>query len=169
MAKADIVFGIIFAVLSIIFYIGTLSFPKFSIGINPKVYPLIIIISTFALSVTLMVQGILKLKKEKLPRATAKTSTEKSSSERSSTEVTLPRGKTALKLIVLAIVMLAYAIGFEPLGYIIVTPLLMAFTMYLFGERKPLRIIAVSVLVSVTLYWVFRTVFRVPLPRSIIW
>ena len=169
MAKADIVFGIIFAVLSIIFYIGTLSFPKFSIGINPKVYPLIIIISTFALSVTLMVQGILKLKKEKLPRATTKTSTEKSSSERSSTEVTLPRGKTALKLIVLAIVMLAYAIGFEPLGYIIATPLLMAFTMYLFGERKPLRIIAVSVLVSVTLYWIFRTVFRVPLPRSIIW
>jgi len=169
MAKADIVFGIIFAALSIIFYIGTLSFPKFSIGINPRVYPLIIIISTFALSVTLMVQGILKLKKEKFPRATAKTSIEKNSSERSSTEVTLPRGKTALKLIVLAIVMLAYAIGFEPLGYIIVTPLLMAFTMYLFGERKPLRIIAVSVLVSVTLYWVFRTVFRVPLPRSIIW
>ena len=35
MAKADIVLGIIFAALSIVFYIGTLSFLKFSIGINP--------------------------------------------------------------------------------------------------------------------------------------
>ena len=169
MAKADIVLGIIFAALSIVFYIGTLSFPKFSIGINPKVYPLIIIISTFALSVTLMVQGILRLRKEKMPPAALKASAEKSSSEPSSPELTLPRGKTALKLIVLAIGMLAYVIGFEPLGYIIVTPLLMALTMYLFGERKPFRIIAVSVLVSVILYGVFRTVFRVPLPRSIIW
>jgi len=65
MAKADIVLGIIFGALSIVFYIGTLSFPKFSIGINPKVYPLFIIISTFALSVMLMVQGIIKLRKEK--------------------------------------------------------------------------------------------------------
>jgi len=167
MSKADIVLGIIFAALSIVFYIGTLSFPKFSIGINPKVYPLIIIISTFALSVTLMVQGIIKLKKEKMPPA--KTTAEKSPSEPSSSEVSLPRGKTALKLIVLSIGMLAYVIGFEPLGYIIVTPLLMALTMYLFGERKLLRIIVVSVTVSIILYWSFRMVFRVPLPRSIIW
>lgn len=167
MAKADIVLGIIFAALSIVFYIGTLSFPKFSIGINPKVYPLFIIISTFALSVMLMVQGIIKLKKERPP--STKTSAEKGISEPISCDVSLPKGKTALKLIALAIVILAYVIGFEPLGYIIVTPLLMAFTMYFFGERKPLRIIVVSILVPVILYWVFRTVFRVPLPRSIIW
>jgi len=167
MAKADIVLGIIFAALSIVFYIGTLSFPKFSIGINPKVYPLFIIISTFALSVMLMVQGIIKLRKERPP--STKTSAEKGISKPSSCDVSLPKGKTALKLIALAIVILAYVIGFEPLGYIILTPLLMAFTMYLFGERKPLRIIVVSILVPVILYWVFRTVFRVPLPRSIIW
>jgi len=167
MAKADIVLGIIFGALSIVFYIGTLSFPKFSIGINPKVYPLFIIISTFALSVMLMVQGIIKLKKERPP--STKTSAEKGISEPISCDVSLPKGKTALKLIALAIVILAYVIGFEPLGYIIVTPLLMAFTMYFFGERKPLRIIVVSILVPVVLYWVFRTVFRVPLPRSIIW
>jgi len=167
MAKADIVLGIIFAALSIVFYIGTLSFPKFSIGINPKVYPLFIIISTFALSVMLMVQGIIKLRKERPP--STKTSAEKGISEPISCDVSLPKGKTALKLIALAIVILAYVIGFEPLGYIIVTPLLMAFTMYFFGERKPLRIIVVSILVPVILYWVFRTVFRVPLPRSIIW
>mgnify|MGYP000992450437 CR=1 FL=1 len=152
MGKADIVFGLIFGALSILFYIGTLSFPKINIGINPKTYPLIIIFCTFAFSITLVIQGIKKLRREKGP-----------------SEKSLPHGKTALKLIILAIGMFIYVLGFEPLGYIIVTPLLMALTMLLFGERKVLRIIVVSVIVSIVLYWLFRTVFRVPLPRSFLW
>lgn len=152
MGKIDIVCGLIAGALAILFFIGTLSFPKSSIGINPRVYPFVVIFSTFALSATLVAQGFLKQKRTKNPPAK-----------------TLPRGTTALKLIALAAGMLIYVFALEPLGYIVVTPLLMALTMLLFGERKPLKIVAVSALVSIALYWVFRTVFRVPLPRSVIW
>ncbi len=152
MGKIDIVCGLITGALAILFFIGALSFPTSSIGINPRIYPFVVIFSTFALSVTLVVHGALRLRREK-----------------GNVEQTLPRGKTALRLFGLAAGMVVYALTFESLGYIIVTPALMALTMYLFGERKPLRIIAVSVLVSVALYLIFRSVFRVPLPRSIIW
>lgn len=160
MGKIDIACGLITGAVSVLFYIGTLSFPKMSIGINPKAYPLVIIFSTFALSVLLIVQGVLKMRREKtragdgveVPHAR-----------------TLPRGKTAWYLVFLAAGMVAYALTLESLGYIIVTPFLTALTMYLFGERKPFRIILVSVLVSIVMYWVFRGVFRVPLPRSFIW
>lgn len=152
MGKIDMICGLLTGAVCALFYIGTLSFPKSSIGINPRAYPLVIIFSAFALSVTLIVRGALKIWSEKGPH-----------------ERTLPRGKTAWFLSLLAAGMMAYALSLETLGYIVVTPLLMALAMFLFGERKPFRIILTSVLVSILLYWVFRSVFRVPLPRSIIW
>jgi len=152
MGKIDIICGLLTGAVALLFYIGTLSFPKMSIGINPKVYPLVIIFATFALSAVLIIQGVVKMQSGKGPAGK-----------------TLPRGKTAWYLLALALGMVVYALTLEGVGYIIVTPFLVALTMYFFGERKPFRIILVSVLVSIVLYWVFRSVFRVPLPRSIIW
>lgn len=152
MGKIDMICGLLTGAVCVLFYVGTLSFPKSSIGVNPRAYPLVIIFSAFALSVTLIVRGALKMRNEKGPA-----------------EKTLPRGKTALYLVILAAGMLAYALSLESLGYIVVTPLLMALTMVLFGERRAFSIILTSVLVSIVLYWLFRSVFRVPLPRSIIW
>ncbi|MHB0898364.1 MAG: tripartite tricarboxylate transporter TctB family protein [Spirochaetales bacterium] len=152
MGKIDIICGLLTGAVCVLFYIGTLSFPKMSIGINPKAYPLVIILASFSLSAALVVQGIMKMRREKGP-----------------SEKTLPRGKTAWYLFALAAGMVAYVLTLESLGYIIVTPFLAALAMYLFGERKPFRIILTSLLVSIILYWVFRSVFRVPLPRSIIW
>lgn len=156
MGKIDVICGLLAGAVSLLFYIGTLSFPDMSIGINPRAYPLVIIVAAFALSVLLIVQGAMKMRREK---GTAEVAAAR----------TLPRGKTAWYLVVLTAGMLAYALSMEDLGYIVVTPFLTALTMYLFGERRPFRIILVSVLVSIVLYWVFRSVFRVPLPRSIIW
>jgi len=156
MGKIDVICGLLAGAVSLLFYIGTLSFPDMSIGINPRAYPLVIIVAAFALSVLLIVQGAMKMRREK---GTAEVAAAR----------TLPRGKTTWYLVVLTAGMLAYALSMEDLGYIVVTPFLTALTMYLFGERRPFRIILVSVLVSIVLYWVFRSVFRVPLPRSFIW
>ena len=156
MGKIDVICGLLAGAVSLLFYIGTLSFPDMSIGINPRAYPLVIIVAAFALSVLLIVQGAMKMRREK---GTAEVAAAR----------TLPRGKTTWYLVVLTAGMLAYALSMEDLGYIVVTPFLTALTMYLFGERRPFRIILVSVLVSIILYWVFRSVFRVPLPRSFIW
>lgn len=161
MGRIDIVCGLLAGAVSLLFYIGTLSFPDMSIGINPRAYPLVIIIASFALSVLLTAQGAMKMRREK---ALARRGEGGAAVAR-----TLPRGKTAWYLVALTAGMLAYALSMEDLGYIVVTPFLTALTMWLFGERKPLKIIFVSVLVSIVLYWIFRSVFRVPLPRSFIW
>ena len=156
MGRIDIICGLLAGAVSLLFYIGTLSFPDMSIGINPRAYPLVIIVASLALSGLLVAQGAMKMRREK---GTAEVATAK----------TLPRGRTAWYLVALAAGMLAYALSMEDLGYIIVTPFLTALTMWLFGERKPFKIIFVSVLVAIVLYWIFRSVFRVPLPRSFIW
>ncbi len=167
MGKIDVICGLLAGAVSLLFYIGTLSFPDMSIGINPRAYPIVIIVAAFALSVLLIVQGAMKMRREKASekglRGEAEGAAEMAAAR------TLPRGKTAWYLVILAVGMVLYALTLEGLGYVIVTPFLTALTMYLFGERRPFRIILVSVLVSIVLYWVFRSVFRVPLPRSFIW
>ena len=111
-----------------------------------------VISALFVLSVVLIVQGV-RTMLYATPAA----------------QKTLPRGKTAFKLATLVVGGLVYTVIVEPVGYILATPLLAALAMYLFGERKPVRIVFVSLLAAVTMYFVFRGIFRVPLPRSIIW
>lgn len=166
MGKIDVICGLITGAVSLLFYIGTLSLPAMSIGINPRAYPLVVIIAAFTLSVTLVVQGALKMKRAKTG---ALKSSEASREAGTPTVKTLPRGETAWHLVAIVAGMILYGLFLESIGYIIVTPLLIALAMYLFNERRPLRIILVSVIVSVVLYWVFRSVFRVPLPRSFLW
>ncbi len=152
MGRIDIVYGVLLGALSLLFFAETLSFPRSSGGINPRVFPLIVLVSLLGLSAGLAVQGLLRARREK-----------------AGSEPTLPRGKTAVKLVVLAGGGLAYALLVEPLGFILATPILIALAMVLFGERKPLRIALVSLAASAALYFLFRGVFRVPLPRSFFW
>lgn len=152
MGRIDIICGLVTGAISMLFFAGTLSFPKSSIGIDPRAYPLFVIFATFALSIALIVQGVMKTIRSKEPSGK-----------------TLPRGKTALRLLGLAAGMLVYVFILEPAGFVIATPFLVALTMVLFEEKKPVKIALVSILTTVILYLVFRTVFRVPLPRSAIW
>jgi hypothetical protein len=123
---------------------------------------MVVIVASSGLSVLLVIQGTLKMRQQRLE-------SQKAGGDAFVQARTLPRGKTAWYLVILAAAMLAYALSMEDLGYILVTPPLAAMTMWFFGERKPLKIIIVSIIVSVVLYWIFRSLFRVPLPRSFIW
>ena len=152
MGRTDIVYGLLLGFVSLLLLIVTFSFPKASGGINPRTYPQIVLAIMLALSVTLTAQGIIHTRRDK-----------------KAASATLPRGKTAAKLLVLVAGCAAYALLLEPVGFIIATPLLTVLAMLLFGERRPLRIALVSLTASVVLYFVFRGVFRVPLPRSFIW
>ncbi len=152
MGRIDIVYGVLLGALSLLFFAETLSFPRTSGGINPRVFPLIVLVSLFGLSAVLAIQGLLRARRGK-----------------AKSEQTLPRGMTAAKLAVLAAGGTAYALLVEPLGFILATPILVALAMVLFGERRPIRIALVSVAASAALYFLFRGVFRVPLPRSFFW
>jgi hypothetical protein len=64
MGKIDVICGLITGAFSILFYIGTLSFPEMSIGINPRAYPMVIIAAAFGFSLLLIVQGALKMRRK---------------------------------------------------------------------------------------------------------
>lgn len=152
MGRIDIVYGVLMGALSLLFFMETLSSPTSRGGINPRTFPLIVILSLFGLSAVLGIQGLLRTLRD-----------------RSSAPPTLPRGRTAVKLAVLVAAGAAYTLVLEPVGYILATPVLITVTMVLFGERRPVRIAILSLAASAALYFLFRGVFRVPLPRSILW
>lgn len=152
MGRIDIVYGVLLGALSLLFFMETLSAPTSRGGINPRTFPLIVILSLFGLSVLLGIQGLIRSLRDRNP-----------------VPPTLPRGRTAVKLAVLAAAGAAYTLVLEPVGYILATPVLIAVTMVLFGERRPVRIAILSLAASAALYFLFRGVFRVPLPRSILW
>ncbi|HOX11651.1 MAG TPA: tripartite tricarboxylate transporter TctB family protein [Spirochaetia bacterium] len=152
MGRIDIVYGFVLGALSLLFFVETLSAPASRGGINPRTFPLIVILSLFGLSVVLGIQGLLRSLRDRNPLPP-----------------TLPRGKTAGKLAVLTAAGAGYTLILEPVGYILATPVLIAVAMILFGERRPIRIAILSLTASAALYFLFRGVFRVPLPRSILW
>ena len=152
MAKIDILYGALMGAVSALFFAVTMKFPERSGGVNPRAYPLVIISAMFLLSLLLVGRGILGIVKK---TETAK----KGKLER----------KTVFRLGILASSGLVYAAVIETVGYLIATPFLIALAMVLFEEKKWYRILLVSVLTTVILYYLFRVIFRVPLPRTFFW
>ncbi|MCX8013777.1 MAG: tripartite tricarboxylate transporter TctB family protein [Rectinema sp.] len=160
MGTIDIVLGSISGTLSVIFLIATLRFPEHSIGIDPRVFPLFVILPTLGLSVSIVIRGIRALQAQRSRQV---------EHEQPDTVSTQTKWKPWLALGVLLLAMLAYALTLEPLGYVIVTPILMALGMYLFGARKLPLIVITALVTTALLYLIFRGFFRVPLPRSFFW
>lgn len=68
-----------------------------------------------------------------------------------------------LNIVALFAALIIYILGIIYVGYLIVTPLFMAFLMYYGGSRNKLEIAIVSILVTVIVYFLFHNVFMVPL------
>lgn len=68
------------------------------------------------------------------------------------------------KVIILALVILAYVLLFNRLGFILSTALMMLIANALYGQRNKLLSIAVSVLFPLFLYLVFRYALKIMLP-----
>ncbi len=149
----DIVYSAVLLALSAVLFAATFSFPKLTVALSPTVFPRFVTVGLFILSFILLLQALgrgLSRRRETARREA------------------VPRS-FILRFILLAADTLVYALLLEPAGYLLATPPCLAIAMLLFGDRKWLRILLVSMLGSVILYAVFRMIFRVPLPRSIIW
>ncbi|GAB4363557.1 MAG: tripartite tricarboxylate transporter TctB family protein [Spirochaetales bacterium] len=156
MSKVNIVYGGITALLGAIFLISTFTFYSEQRGLDPRVYPRVICIAMLVLSIGLIVSGLKGRKKVDSSRNTDP-----------GEDRTAPRRMQRIGWMFL--VSLAYVAILEKAGYILSTPPFIAISMVFFGERKVSRILLVSFLTSVFLFWLFRGIFRVPLPMPIFW
>ncbi|HKL02337.1 MAG TPA: tripartite tricarboxylate transporter TctB family protein [Cryomorphaceae bacterium] len=59
--------------------------------------------------------------------------------------------------------LIIYIFGIIYVGYLLVTPLFLAFLMYYGGSRKITEILLTSIIVTVVVYFLFHNVFMVPL------
>jgi len=165
MHKINTLYGVLTALLAVAFFQYSFSFPSEQRGLDPRVYPRFISICFFALSVGLIITGIKAWRREKEERGKQKETT--SGVQGGSQEPFLTPAKKRIGSMFL--VALGYVAVIDTVGYLLATLPFLAGSMVLFGERRVWRILMVSTVSTAILFWLFRVIFRVPLPVSSLW
>jgi hypothetical protein len=196
MGRIDIIYGTVAAALAAVFFFSSFRFPVREGAVNPRAFPWFVIFGMFALSVSLIVKGFMRLAADRTGRKLQEVSDRKAGSPADDSpeagsaaldgahletphfgetaveaSAETPRGRRtvtwspSVRFAALAAAGALYVFVIELVGYLVSTPFLIAFSVFTFGERRPVRIALVSIVTTAVLYYLFRMVFRVPLPR----
>ncbi len=137
---------------SIVFYVlipSQIAKPKLFMGrslagIQPSLFPRLTITGLFALSIWYLVYSF-RLQEKNLFTELA--------------------GKNVIRVLVTLTILVAYALLFEPLGFVISTALMAAsLTLYL-GNRNILVLILVAIVIPLAIFFIFTRAMRVSLPE----
>jgi hypothetical protein len=148
MGKTEIYFGIVLMLLSMLLFALTFQFPKQTLAIAPSLFPRVISTGLFFAAAVLTIQGVRGILK---------------SNEGKTAKITFDI--TLARLLAMIGISFIYTRILESVGYVASTPFFIAGTMVFFNEKRWNRIVIVSVATTVVLYFLFRMIFRVPLPR----
>ena len=152
MKKTELIFysGTIIIALGAFLYAGT--FPS-----DAAYFPKLISAFIILFSAVLLLRAIIKhrkISKEATEEDDAKKTSQKNSS-------VLPWRPALVSLL-----LIVYCLVFETVGFIIPTILLIGGIIFLFGSRKWVNIVLVSVITTVSLYVVFRFLLNVNFPSD---
>ncbi|MCL1992285.1 MAG: tripartite tricarboxylate transporter TctB family protein [Spirochaetes bacterium] len=155
MKKANIVSGLVGMAFSAVVFIRTLGFREFpNIHMGPEAFPRLMAGGLFVCSLILALQALLAK-----PAAGAQ-------AEESPTLSPLNKGMQRL-FVGIAIIVL-YAVGWQPVGFLVVTPLAMFAIMLLVGFRKYLKMAVFSVLMPLIIFYAFSFFLNVNMPLGIL-
>lgn len=73
-----------------------------------------------------------------------------------------------MRTISLFVLLAAYVLLLEPLGFILTTPICSSGILLVMGERKPVRLVLIPVVLVIALYVSFKIGLRIPLPVGIL-
>ncbi|MCY3822615.1 MAG: tripartite tricarboxylate transporter TctB family protein [Nitrospinae bacterium] len=121
---------------------------------GPHFFPYLISISIIALTVMLLIQGVRGLKNS---GGLADLRPEKPSTNEN---FSIARAAAGLLLTGL------YFFALSMFGFFWSTPVFFAALMWTSGERRPLVLLALAILVPMFLFFLFRDLFQLPLPRG---
>jgi len=150
MGKREVYFGIVLMALSVIVFSLTFQFPRQTLAMSPRLFPRVISVGLFVLAGVLAWYGIRGMRQRREAEG------EKTVS-----------GRTLIRFGALIIIAFLYTRILVSAGYVLATPLFIAGVMLLFNEKRWIWISTVSIITTILLYFLFRTCFRVPLPRFI--
>ncbi|MGO1530583.1 MAG: tripartite tricarboxylate transporter TctB family protein [Micrococcaceae bacterium] len=77
-----------------------------------------------------------------------------------------PRGFGVLRVVGTIVLITFYYFAIQPLGFVITSAVFLIAHTLLVGVRKPISIIVITLIGSVGLFYLFRNILDVPLPRS---
>lgn len=150
MGKKEIILSIIFITVSIVVFTLTFQFPHQTVALAPTAFPRFISVSLMILSMVLLAQGI---------KDTAKDVSVQKKEKLKDNNVFI---YTLILMIFLAFL---YTRVIGKLGYLLTTIPFIAGNMLLFKERRIILIIGISLITTALLYFLFRIVFKIPIPR----
>ncbi|GAB4316343.1 MAG: tripartite tricarboxylate transporter TctB family protein [Pseudothermotoga elfii] len=142
--KNDFLSGLIVSILGLVFFLGTIGIKPVKLGLSPADFPRLITVSMMILGVVLLIKGLLVKNDE--------------TKKKSDTSV-------FLKLICLVVMLFAYILLMDKIGFLYLTPFLIFSCAYLFGMKNLWLNIVLSIVVTISVYYVFSQVFKIPLPR----
>lgn len=133
------IFLILFSVIGLI-STSTINVRMTASKVSPKAYPTILFIALIVCALFLIVQGIRRREKSPYPTFNLK------------------------RILPLVGLLLFYAFFLKLIGFIATTLIFLVGAMLLLGERRPIVIIAVSLVFSVGLYFLFTKLLMIALP-----
>ena len=152
MKKANIACGVVGMTFSTYAFVQTLSFRKFPlVPIGPEFFPRYLAAGLFICSAILIIQALLKKpkKQEKAPTIS-------------------PLDKGMQRLFAGIAIIIAYAALWEPLGFLIATPLAMMAIMLLLGYRRYLMMVIFSLGTTFVIFGAFSFFLNVTMPLGIL-
>ncbi len=143
--KADLISGLIFFVVGLIFFLSTLGMKRPRLGLGSAGFPRLVTLCLILCAAILIVRALIA--REKVEQT-----------------VRMKRS-FVLGFLGCVVLFILYVYLLRKFGFLILTPFFLFFAMYFFGSRRYVMNAAVSVVISLVLYYVFTLVFKVPLPR----
>lgn len=161
--KMDMIAGIFLFIFSVIMYYASFSIRILVVArIGSRFVPQLVAISMGILSLVLVIQSLLKMRLAREGAGLEKE--EEEGGKKWSFLGTAPIWGTFLALI-------AYAVAFEPLGFILSTILYLLVQFFLLTsmvKRKYLVFVVAALLTSVIVYFLFVKVFYLMLPEGVL-
>ncbi len=149
MRTRNLIAGVILLLLSIGYGYMTANLPTRAIEntTQPSFFPWVVTACLVILSVSLLAQGVLQMANSNEPNSL---------------------GVSGKRLSIALILALAYLAALPMAGFIAANVPLFAGLMILYGERRPARIGAGSILISFIVFYIFRELFQIRLPAGIL-
>jgi putative tricarboxylic transport membrane protein len=122
-------------------------------GMNAAGYPRLLAVLIVGLSIALLCRAMMPRANKRMTEADA----------------AMAGGRSTLKKVGLAFLsLIVYTLLLRPVGYLIMTPVLLGFVMVLIGERRWVSIVATSILLALALYAVAFYAFHIVLPEGLL-
>ncbi len=157
MLKKEVLIGVTMMTVSAVLFAVTWSFPIEGQYVSPRVFPRFVTACMFVLA------GILVFRSLRSSPAA-----DRGARERSELGMAADIWQFIVRnrlFFIFAIVAFTYTRIIDRLGFITSTLALLAITVFLFKERRWTVIAAVSIIGTSVFYYLFRHIFKVPLPR----